>query len=66
MKLRLAGTEKRLNVEHRTSNIDGATLHLFLNKRTAACDELFGRELWSNGSAESNFEGKIRIAQSFY
>jgi hypothetical protein len=41
MKLRLAGTENRLNVEHRTSNppeadykhrtsnIDGATLHLF-------------------------------------
>ena len=29
MKLRLAGTIKRLNVEHRTSNIDGATLYLF-------------------------------------
>jgi hypothetical protein len=32
MKLRLAGTEKRLNVEHRTSNIDDATLYLILKQ----------------------------------
>ena len=29
MKLRLAGKVKRLNVEHRTSNIDDATLYRF-------------------------------------
>jgi hypothetical protein len=29
MKLRLAGTVNRLNVEHRTSNIDDATLYRF-------------------------------------
>jgi hypothetical protein len=29
MRFRLAGTVKRLNVEHRTSNIDDATLYLF-------------------------------------
>jgi hypothetical protein len=29
MKLRLAGTVERLNVEHRTPNIDDATLDLF-------------------------------------
>ena len=32
MKLRLAGTVKRLNVEHRTSNIDDATLYLILKQ----------------------------------
>jgi hypothetical protein len=35
MKLRLPGTVKRLNAQHRTSNIDNATLYLFKNKRTA-------------------------------
>ena len=50
------------NVQHRMSNIDYATLYLFKNKQiteywTAACDEPIGRELWSNDSAESNFEG---------
>jgi hypothetical protein len=35
VKHRLAGTVNRLNVEHRTSNVDGATLYRFLNKRTA-------------------------------
>jgi hypothetical protein len=29
VKLRLAGTVNRLNVEHRTSNIDDATLYRF-------------------------------------
>jgi hypothetical protein len=32
MRLRLAGTVNRLNVEHRTSNIDDATLYLFLKQ----------------------------------
>jgi hypothetical protein len=31
------------NVQHRTSNIDDATLYLILNKRTAACNEPFGK-----------------------
>ncbi len=28
------------NTQHRTLNIDDATLYRFYNKRTAACDEL--------------------------
>jgi len=32
------------NVQHRTLNNDDATLYRFYNKRTAACDEPFGRE----------------------
>jgi hypothetical protein len=30
-------------IERRTSNIDDATLYLILNKRTAACNEPFGK-----------------------
>ena len=35
IKLHVAGTVNRLNVEHRTLNIDDATLYRFYNKRTA-------------------------------
>jgi hypothetical protein len=31
------------NVQHRTSNIDDATLYLILNKRIAPCNEPFGK-----------------------
>ena len=31
----MAGVAKKFNVEHRTSNIDGAALDRFLNKRTS-------------------------------
>jgi hypothetical protein len=56
MKRCLVGTEKRLNVEHRTpnlpeadckhrtSNIDDAALYRFYSKRSAACKAPFGHE----------------------
>jgi len=44
MRFRLAGAVKRLNVEHRTLNIDDATLYRFYNKRTAASEAPFDRE----------------------
>ena len=53
MKLRLTGTVKKLNVEHRTSNIEHRILMTlrFIDFKT---------------SEPYNFEGKIRFAQSFF
>jgi hypothetical protein len=71
------------NAQHRTSNIDDATLYLFLKQAKRSLRRAFGRELRSNDSgsndslrqaqglslskaAESNFEGLIHFAQSFF
>jgi hypothetical protein len=35
---------RTLNFQHRTSNIDGAALYRFKNKRITACDEAFSFE----------------------
>jgi hypothetical protein len=52
MKLRLAGTGNRLNVEHRTPNIERPIL-------------LALRFIYFKTSAPQNFEKQIRIVQSF-
>ena len=89
IKLRLPGTVKRLNVEHRTSNIERRIL-MTLRFNYFKTSELQNTEpqpatspsavsSGSNGSlrqqaqglslskaAESNFEGLIRVAQSFF
>jgi len=65
MKLQVAGTVKRLNVEHRTSNIEHRILmtlrfiYLIKNERTAACNEFPSTcsGLSLSMAAESNFEG---------
>ena len=53
MKLRLAGTVNRLNVEHRTSNIERRILMVlrFIDFET---------------SESQNFEGWFRLAQPFF
>jgi hypothetical protein len=62
MKLRLAGTVKRLNVEHRTSNIEHRILMTL-------------RFIYFKTSEPQNFEGRFartapalvpRVAQSFF
>jgi hypothetical protein len=61
IRLRLSGTVKRLNVEHRTPNIERRILMTLrfvyfltsepqnIEYRTAACDEPFGPELTAEG-----------------
>jgi len=53
MKLRLAGTAKRLNVEHRTSNIERRILMAL-------------RFFESKTSESPNLEGWFRLAQPFF
>ncbi len=53
MKLRLAGTMNRWNVEHRTSNIERPILMTL-------------RFIYFKTSEPQNFEAKIRFAQFFY
>jgi hypothetical protein len=59
MRLRLAGTVNRLNVEHRTSNIDDATLYLFLKQASRSLRRALrqAQGLSPSKAAESNFEG---------
>jgi hypothetical protein len=61
MKLRLPGTVKRLNVEHRTSNIERRILMTlrFIYLKTSEPQP-------ATNSAKSNFEGLISFAQSFF
>jgi hypothetical protein len=62
MKPRLAGTVNRLNVEHRTSNIDDATLYLILKQSNRSLQRALrqAQGLSTSKAAESNFEGKLR------
>ena len=60
MKLRVTGTVKILNVEHRTSNIEHRimmTLRFIDIKKngTTACGELFGPELKAEGLCRIEF-----------
>jgi hypothetical protein len=57
MKLRLAGTVKRLNVEHRTSNIERRILMTlrFIDSKTGEPQNTEPQP--ATNSAESNFEG---------
>jgi hypothetical protein len=52
MKLRLAGTASRLNIEHRTSNIERPILMAL-------------RLIYFKTSEPQNFEGWFRFAQFF-
>jgi len=62
MKLRLAGTVKRLNVEHRTPNIERRILMTlrFIDFKMSEPQPATSPSVVSSGlkdSAESNFEG---------
>jgi hypothetical protein len=60
VKLRLAGTANRLNVEHRTSNIERRILMAlrFIESKTSESQP-------ATSSAESNLEGWFCFAQPF-
>ncbi len=61
VKLHVVGTAKRLNIEHRTSNIERRILMTlrFIYLKTSEPQP-------ATSSAESNFEGQVRFAQFFF
>jgi hypothetical protein len=55
-------TDWTSNVQHRTSNIDSATLYLILKQANRSLQRVFrqARGLSTSKAGESNFEGKLR------
>ena len=76
VKLRLAGTANRLNVEHRTSNIERRILMAlrFIESKTSESQPATSpsvvstglKNSGSNDSVESNLEGWFCFAQPFF
>jgi hypothetical protein len=71
MKLQVAEAEKRLNVEHRTPNIERPILMTlrfidFIINGTKACGETFGLELTAEGLSRIEFSRVDTFCSVFF